>query len=121
MPGFIKTQEDEKIWKKAKNLTKKRGISKKNTNSFYAYTNSIFQKIKNGKKNENKIDHEKNYMTSFKTWFNKIDKTSSTDKFLTKIKKNKFDTTLEKPDVKGNKKHTVTVWGAPSSYDYIRG
>ncbi len=41
------------------------------------------------------------------------------EKMLTSIKRNKFDTTMEK--VPGAPKKTpITVWGAPKGFNYIR-
>lgn len=75
---------------------------------------------------ENIVDHEDDNISDFKTWFDKIDKKSDSDKMLTRIKKNKFDTTKEKQTIPGSKKSifpkkdTVTVWGAPRDKNYIR-
>lgn len=68
-------------------------------------------------KNESKKNDK--YVTTFKTWFDKIKKKSESDKMLTKIPKNKYDTTMIKtPDAP--KKTPIKVWGAPSNYNYIR-
>jgi len=45
---------------------------------------------------------------------------------LTRVGKNKFDTTKEKQTIPGSKKpifpkkDTVTVWGAPKDFSYVR-
>jgi len=145
MPGFVKTPADEKKWSKAKSLADKK--LKKGSRSFYAYANAIFHRMKGEsiieakksnypeslpqvgmtKKHGPPADHEDRYMTDFKTWFDEIDerKKSSSDKMLTRIPKNKFDTTMEKQKgAKGKpifpKADKVTVWGAPQDYSYIR-
>jgi len=43
MPGFVKTAADEKVWSKAKNIAKDRGLS---GDSMYAYANAVFHKMK---------------------------------------------------------------------------
>ena len=58
-------------------------------------------------------------MSSFKTWWDEAQKNTKSSKMLTRVPKNKFDTTMEKmPGVP--KKTDVTVWGAPSDFNYIR-
>ena len=49
MPSnLIKTKEDEKLWEEAKRQTDKSGIDPK-TPRYYAYTTTIYQKMKEGK------------------------------------------------------------------------
>lgn len=55
MPAnVVKTKKDEELWDRAKDLAKERGLSpSKDKDSFWAYTNSIFQKMKGGKRKKN--------------------------------------------------------------------
>lgn len=156
MPKFVK---NEKIWDKAKAISKKSG-NKEGTQSFWKFANYMYFKLTGqDKKNESwstaglgtqisgygsngpsaypkmtsskkdikkTADHEEDNISDFKTWFDKINKESESDKMLTRIKKNKFDTTKEKQTIPGSKKSVfpkkdkVTVWGAPKNYSYIR-
>lgn len=108
MPGFVKTQKDEKKWNFAKKQSKSKGLKGRN---FYAYANSIFHKMKN--ENNNSADYE-----SFKKWL-------KNHSLLKPIKKAKFDTQkISFKDTSGKplypKKDSITVWGAPKDYNYIR-
>jgi len=57
--GLVNTPKDEELWDRAKSLAKERGLSPrgKGKDSFWAYTNAIFQKMKGGgrKKNESSV------------------------------------------------------------------
>lgn len=65
-------------------------------------------------------DHEEDYLSFKKTWYDNIKNKSSSEKMLTRPKKNKFDSTKEKQ--RGyKKKDLITVWGAPRDFNYIRG
>lgn len=54
MPGFVRSDEDEKKWSKAKSVAKEKGLS---GDSMYAYANAVFHRMK-GKKDldESKYD-----------------------------------------------------------------
>lgn len=107
MPGFVKTQRDEEVWQKAKDIAKKADLKPKKgrtkTQTFWAFTNSLFHKMKN----EVHASEQEPYLTDFKTWFD------NHPDILKRIPKNKFDTTKEK----GGK---ITVWGAPKDHNYTR-
>ncbi len=152
MPTFVK---DEKKWEKAKSISKKIG-NKKGTQSFWKFATYMYFKLEDKKNEswnttdmstqstgyivngptaypkmmsstlEKYKEIEDENISDFKTWFDKIDKQSESDKMLTRIKKNKFDTTKEKHTIPGSsksifsKKDNVTVWGSPEDYNYIR-
>ncbi len=142
MPSFVKTAKDEKLWLKAKSISKSK--TKDKGRSFYSYANTVFHHMKGEsviEENKSKLlpqvgmtrkhgplaDHEGRNMADFKTWFDEIDerKKSSSDKMLTRIPKNKFDTTMEKQKGANGKPifpkaDKITVWGAPSDSNYIR-
>lgn len=120
MPGFVKTQKDEDIWKKAKKQAKKKGLK---GDSFYAYANTVFHRMKGIEENKEVFDHEEDSLAGFKTWFDSLPKKER--KMLKRTGKNKFDSTKEiQPDADGKplykKKEKVTVWGAPKDFNYIR-
>lgn len=146
MPGFVKTKKDEKLWKKAKKQADKK--TRKGSQSFYAYANAVFHRMK-GKKNEANnypqlqpqkhtgmtrahgpdVDHEDfdNTLTTFQTWFNQIDEKdkSETDKLLTPVKRCKHDSTKERQKGADGKPifpkaDRVTVWGCPPDKNYVR-
>jgi hypothetical protein len=110
MPGFVKTAADERIWEKAKKAAKKRKIKGK---SFWAYSNAVFHRMK-GESVIPGPDIEEGYMTDFKTWWDK-----HPDKLLTRIPKTKYDTHMLKKKPGDKKGSPVTVWGAPSNYNYV--
>jgi len=75
---------------------------------------------------DKELDHEQDGFSNFKTWFDNKEKKSESEKLLTRVEKNKFDTTKEKHTIPGSKKSIypkkdkITVWGAPDSFSYIR-
>lgn len=91
-----------------------------------AYPKIISPQPNQAEKHGEPADHEEGNLSSFKTWFDDIENKSESERMLTRIGKNKFDTTKEKQTIPGSKKSIfpkkdkVTVWGAPSSYSYIR-
>jgi hypothetical protein len=113
MPAFIKTKEDERLWQKAKKITDKKELEGR---SYWAYVNSIYQRMHKSVKEsaDPSINIEDGYMTDFKTWWDK-----HPDSLLTRIPKNKYDTRILKKKPGDKKGSPISVWGAPSSYDYV--
>jgi len=96
------------------------------TNGPSAYPKLASPQAGQTKKHGEPSDHEEGNMASFRTWFDDIEKTSQSDRMLTRPEKNKFDTTKERQTIPGSKKSVfpkkdkVTVWGAPKDFNYIR-
>jgi hypothetical protein len=57
MPSNVKTEKDEFFWRKAKEVARKRGFSPKGNeaDSFWAYTQAVYQRMQGSKKNESTI------------------------------------------------------------------
>lgn len=108
MPDFLKTAEDERLWKKAKKVTTKKGLAGR---SLWAYTTAVYQRMKGLRET---VNHEDGYMTDFKTWWDE-----HPDPLLTRIPKNKHDTRMLKKKPGDKKGSPLTVWGAPSDFNYV--
>jgi hypothetical protein len=113
MPGFVKTKKDEKKWEKAKRIAKSKSLSGK---KMYAFSNYLFHRMKE----TNNFEDEKYFNILF-------ERQSECEKMLSPIFKCRYDTRYIRQRVPGSKKFIykkpdkITVWGCPSSNNYVLG